>query len=424
MLEPVVLPADNYLESGVSRFRFESVNLSLVDLEALGKSPVGALVPIAGTDPRGSSWNYFAYNPAPLPTTPTLGLRALNAAATAAMAVVRLDEALSQLPNPKLLVRPFVRREAVSTSALEGTYAAFDEVLEAEFIDDRHMSADQREAYNYVKATDEALRLMEHYPLSRSVVGQLQKTIVRGTSGDTYDAGDLRQRLVRIGTPGQPIEDARYIPPPNGLILDQGFSDWEKWVNAESDIPVVAKVALAHYQFEALHPYNDGNGRIGRLLAILQLIQDGVVRLPVLNIAPWLEPRRDQYIQSLLDVTRTGDFSPWVEFFSEAVRVQADEGIVTIRELLGVRDEMVKLLRDGGLRGSGLHIAENLIGYPVIDVPTAREMIGKSFEAANQAVLRLVEFGLLREITGRKMNRLFACDRVLRITSNIGRRRQ
>jgi Fic family protein len=186
----------------------------------------------------------------------------------------------------------------------------------------------------------------------------------------------------------------------------------------------VAKVALAHYQFEALHPYNDGNGRIGRLLAILQLIQDGVVRLPVLNIAPWLEPRRDQYIQSLLDVTLTGDFSPWVEFFSEAVRVQADEGIVTIRELLGVRDEMVKLLRDGGLRGSGLHIAENLIGYPVIDVPTAREMIGKSFEAANQAVLRLVEFGLLREITGRKMNRLFACDRVLRITSNIGRRRQ
>ncbi|MFI1993120.1 Fic family protein [Actinoplanes sp. NPDC020271] len=394
-----------------------------MDLEALRESPLGALVPISGTDPRGSSWSYFAYSPAPLPSHPALTLRAINAAATAAMAVVRLDEALSQLPNPKLLVRPFVRREAVSTSALEGTYAAFDEVLEAEFLEDRYMSADQREAYNYVRATDQALQLMETYPLSRGLVGTLQLSIVRGTSGETYDAGDLRQRLVKIGNPGQSIEDARYIPPPNGMILEQGFSEWEKWINSSSDIPIIAKVALAHYQFESLHPYNDGNGRVGRLLAILQLIQEGVLRLPVLNIAPWLEPRREQYIKGLIDVTLTGDFSPWVEFFSEAVRVQAEEGIVTIRELLGERDEMVKLLRDGGLRGSGLHIAENLIGYPVIDVPTARTMIGKSFEAANQAVQRLVDFGLLREITGRRQNRLFACDRVLRITSQIGRRR-
>jgi Fic family protein len=337
------------------------------------------------------------------------------------MAVVRLDEALSQLPNPRLLVRPFVRREAVSTSALEGTYAAFDEVLEAEFIDDRHMSADQREAYNYVRATEQALHLMERRSLTRLVIGQLQKTIVRGTQGDTYDAGDLRQRLVKIGNPGQPIQDARYIPPPNGPLLEEGFSDWEKWVHSDNDIPVVARVALAHYQFESLHPFNDGNGRVGRLVAIFQLIQDRVLRLPVLNLAPWLEPRRDQYIQRLYDVTLTGDFDPWIEFFSEAVSVQASEGIVTIRELIAVREEMVQLLRSEGVRGSAVEIAENLIGYPVIDVPTARNMINKSFEAANQAIARLVHFGLLREVTGRRMNRLFACDRVLRITSQIGR---
>lgn len=349
-------------------------------------------------------------------------MRTLNAAANAAMAVVRLDEALSQLPNPHLLVRPFVRREAVSTSALEGTYAAFDEVLEAEFIDDRQMSADQREAYNYVRATEQAMHLMERRSLSRFVVGRLQKAIVTGTPGDTYDAGDLRQRLVKIGSPQQSLEDSRYVPPPNGPLLEEGFSDWEKWIHAESDIPVVAKVALAHYQFEALHPFNDGNGRVGRLVAILQLIQEGVLRFPVLNLAPWLELRRDEYIQHLYDVTLTGDFNPWVEFFSEAVRVQASDGVLTIRELLAVRAEMVQLLRSEGVRGSALEVVENLIGYPIIDVSTIREMIGRSFEAANQAVARLVQFGILREVTGRRKNRLFACDRVLRITSQIGRR--
>jgi Fic family protein len=346
----------------------------------------------------------------------------VNAAARAAMAIARLDEALFQLPNPKLLVRPFVRREAVSTSALEGTYAAFDEVLEAEFLDDKQMSADQREAFNYVRATDEALRLLEERPLSRPLVGQLQKIIVRGTPGDTYDAGDLRQRLVKIGSPGQPIEETRYIPPPHGAVLEQGFSDWEKWIHADSDIPMVAKVAIAHYQFESLHPYNDGNGRVGRLVAILQLIQEGVLRLPVLNIAPWFEARRDQYTQGLFGVTISGDFNPWVELFSEAVLAQAEDGMITIRDLLKLREGMVLQLRKDGIRGSALQIAENLVGYPIIDVPTVREMIGKSFEAANQAVARLVERGVLREVTGRKTNRMFACDSVLRITNRPLRR--
>jgi len=331
------------------------------------------------------------------------------------MAVARLDEALFQLPNPHLLVRPFVRREAVSTSALEGTYAAFDEVLEAEFLDEKHMSADQLEAYNYVRATEQALDLIKERPLSRGLIGRLQKTIVWRTPGDTYDAGDLRQRLVKIGSPGQPMESARYIPPPFGPVLESGFSDWEKWIHAESDLPVVAKVAIAHYQFEALHPYNDGNGRVGRLVAILQLIQEDVLRLPVLNIAPWLEARREEYISGLYNVTVTGDFSPWVEFFSSAVRSQAEEGMMTIRNLLRLREEMVARLRADGLRGSAIQIAENLIGYPIIDVPTARNMVGTSFEAANTAVARLVAAGLLREITGKKTNRLFACDPVLRI---------
>lgn len=384
-------------------------------------SPIGGLVLISGSDLRRGSYSYWAYVPSPLPPEPALTLRALNAAAKAAMAVVRLDEAVAHLPNPNLLVRPFIRREAVSTSALEGTYAAFDEVLEAEFIEDRHMSADQREAYNYVRATEQAMRLLEKYPISRPLLGAVQKTMVTGTEGDTYDAGDLRQRQVKIGPRDQPVEAARYIPPPNGDILENGFSDWEKWINHAHDIPIVAKIAISHYQFEALHPYNDGNGRVGRLVAILQLIHEGILKYPIINVAPWLEPRRGKYIDGLLQVSIDGNFSPWVELFSEAIRCQAEENVMTIRELLSLKEDMVRELRESGFRGSGIQIVENLIGYPLIDVRTVQQMIGKSFEAANSAVARLVNFGLLREITGRKQGRIFACPRVLEITSRIGR---
>jgi Fic family protein len=350
-------------------------------------------------------------------------MRALNAAAVAAMSVVRLDEALSILPNPKLLVRPFVRREAVSTSALEGTYAAYDEVLEAEFLDDKFQSAEQKEAYNYVRATDYGTLRMKERPIGRTLIGEVQSIIVKGTSGETYDTGDLRQRLVKIGAKDRPIEDARYIPPPFGPVLVEGFSDWEKWINAQGHIPIVAKTAIAHYQFEALHPYSDGNGRVGRLMSILLLIQEGVLSHPVLNLAPWLELRRDEYISGLLAVSLTGEFSPWVEFFSEAVRAHAEEGVQIIREPISLKDSMVRQLRQSGVRGSALQVAENLIGYPVIDVPTVRGMIGKTFEAANQAVARLVQSGHLREVTGRKMNRLFICDPVLQIMNKIGKLR-
>jgi cell filamentation protein, protein adenylyltransferase len=387
-----------------------------VDLEALTRSPVGRLVPISGTDPRsGIAWQYYAFVPSPLPEAPALSLRALHIATNAAMEVARLDQAVSQLPNPEILTRPIVRREAVSTSALEGTYVAFNDVLEADFLEERQLSSEQREVRNYIFATEQAMHLLEQYPISRRLVGRLQKTIVRGTPGDTFDAGEIRQHQVCIGPRNRPIQEARFVPPPPGDDLVEGVSDWEKWVNADNSVPIIAKVALAHYQFETLHPFADGNGRIGRLTAILQLIQEGVLRSPILNLSPMLEANRDEYQDGLLNVTKTGLFSGWVEFFSDAVARQANEGVRRINDLLSLRDRMIAGLRAAGVRGSALQIAENLIGYPVLDVPTARNMTGKTFMAANQAVARLVEQGILREITGRRQDRLFMCQEVISI---------
>lgn len=377
------------------------------------ESPIGKLVPISGTDPRTmKEWRYWAYLPDNLPHMPALSSHALALSAKAATAVARLDEAVAQLPRPEILVRPVIRKEAKSTSALEGTYASFQEVLEADFLEDRQMSSEQREIRNYVEASEAACAQIPDRGITRPFLGELQKMIVKRTPGDTPDAGDIRPHQIAIGPKNRPIEEARFVPCPPGDQLEAGVQAWEQWLAKESDLLIIAKVAIAHYQFETLHPYSDGNGRLGRLVSILQLMKAGELRWPVLNIAPWFESHRDLYQDGMMDVTLTGNFSAWVELFAHAVELQAREGLAKIQNLIGLRDEMVGELRTLGLRGSALEIAAILIGYPVIDVKTASKQIHKTFEATNVSIGKLVEHGILEEITGRSQNRLFACYRV------------
>lgn len=389
-----------------------------MDVEALRGSPCGRLVPISGTDARtGDTWNHFAFVPDPLPDAPAIGLAALDAATRAAMAVARLDMAATHLPNPALLVRPAVRREAVSTSALEGTYATYDETLESDFVADQKLSSEVREVRNYITATDRALELLKTYPICRSVLSELQSLIVRGTRDDSPEAGDLRQHQVAIGAEGGSVYNARFIPPPPGKELVEGFSDWEKWVNADNKVPLIAKVALAHYQFETLHPYHNGNGRLGRLVAILQMVESGALKLPIINVSPYLDAHRQEYRDHLLQISQSGSFDAWVSFFSQAIEVQAIEAVRVINQLTEFRTRTIQRLKDEGMRGSVLELTELLIGYPVIDVPTVRRHLGKSFETANQAVARLVEREILVEVTGQRMNRIFMCPEVRRLTA-------
>lgn len=323
-----------------------------------------------------------------------------------------LDARVDQLPNPQLLVRPSLTREAVSTSALEGTYAPYVDVLEAQYEDSSEQSAEVREIQNYVRAALHGLELIKKKPLCLNVVAELQSILVRRTRGDTYDAGRLRERLVCIGDKGRGIEQSRFVPPPNGNFLIEGISDWEKWINSEQEMPVLVKVALGHYQFETLHPFSDGNGRIGRLAITLQLIEEGVLRHPVLNLSPWLEPRREDYIDHLLSVSRTGNFDPWVRFFAEAVKARAKAATDTIGRLLDFSAEVIEAMKRAGARGAILDLAVNIIGYPVMTVPEVQSDLEVSYPTANSAINRLREAGFLREITGGNYGRRYICDRV------------
>lgn len=391
-----------------------------MDVEALKDSPVGRLVPISGTDHRsGEEFQHYAFVPIPLPSSLPLREETYALVSEAALALGRLDAAADRLPNPLLLARPAIRREAVSTSALEGTYATLVEVLEGDFIEASRRPAAVAEVLNYVEAAERGLELIKERPVSWNLIAELQRILVRGTRGDSYDAGRLRERQVLIGPDGCKVAEARFVPPPPGDDLRNGVSDWEKWINADDTIPSLVKVAAGHYQFEALHPFSDGNGRLGRLISILQLVDRGVLRYPLLNISPWLERRRSTYQECLLEISQTGRFDPWVSFFCQAVQEQATDAVGRIERLTRKRDEMLSGLRSFGVKGTALDIVNDLLGYPVLTVRVAAKRHRVSNQAANNAVARLVDFGILNEATGRTYNRIFVCYPVLREIENF-----
>ena len=379
-------------------------------------SPVGRLVPIEVDDARhDEKLRHWAFVPAPLPATFDLTDATWGEVTDAALAIGRLDAATKQLPNPSLLVRPAIRREAISTSALEGTYAELSEVLEAELLGDREVRSDVLEVRNYVRAAEHALTTLETRPISVNMIAELQAMLVKGTRGDSYQAGAVRQTQVWIGSKHCKVTEARFVPPPPGPTLIEGLSAWEKWIHGDTPKALVVRVAAGHYQFETLHPFNDGNGRLGRLIAILQLVEDGALRHPVLYISPYLEARRDEYVAHLSALSETGDFDSWISFFARALRHQADDALERTQRLLRLREDMVARLRAAGVRGAALPIAESLIGYPFIDVNAAAKVAAVSYQAANTAVARLTDAGILREITGGSYGRLFACWDVMRI---------
>jgi Fic family protein len=225
----------------------------------------------------------------------------------------------------------------------------------------------------------------------------------------------VRSVQVFLGVNAGRVTDARFVPPPPGDQLEAGFQQWEKWINHRDDLPVIVRIALGHYQFETLHPFNDGNGRLGRLICVLQLAERGELRVPVLNLSPWLEVRRREYQDHLWQISVTGKLDPWIRFFCEAVRSQAGQAVEHIDALLDWKESALERIRQANVRGVAVRIVEDLIGYPMITATSAANMYGYSFPAVNTAIKKLERVGILHERTGRRYARVFAARDVLRI---------
>jgi Fic family protein len=363
----------------------------------LTASPIGRVIPIVGPDPvTHEIVEGEAYLPNPLPRELTLTTKTWTAVNTASAALARLDGAGRLIPSPGLLRRPTLRREAQSTSALEGTYAPFADVLAADRDDEAGMTAEIREVLNFERVAERAFAWPEDRPLTLGLLGELQRTLVHGTSGELSDAGGLRDRIVVVGRRGSSYAEARFVPPPPGDQLRAGVEDLLNWLANPPPLPTVVHTAMVHYQFETLHPYSDGNGRLGRLLVIVQLLRGAVIREPLLVVSPWFEQRRDRYQDALLDLSCDGNWDMWMTFFAEGVAASAAESQEKVERLVSLQAELRSRVQAARKRGAAERLAADLVGDPYVTAPFVARRYELSGQGASNAIRTLVELDILR----------------------------
>ncbi|MGZ5165789.1 MAG: Fic family protein, partial [Burkholderiales bacterium] len=309
--------------------------LNIVDIEALTGSPIGDLVKIEGEDAKGNYYVYRAYVPLPLPSDVHLSSRTWNVVAQAMESLGRLKQACSQLPNPGLLIVPALALEAQTTSALEGTHAALYDILEARLPQLAQPTSEVREVLGYEQMANKAFDIVRERPITVAMLTDLQGVLAASSRTPVREPGRVRTHQVIIAAENyKSMRDARFVPPPPGDQLAVGLQDWEQWINAEHNLPIAMVAALAHYQFETLHPFADGNGRVGRLVIILQLLKSEALTDPALTISPWFLRHRDEYVDLLLRTSETGEWDPWVEFFCTALKEQCETHVAVAESLM------------------------------------------------------------------------------------------
>ena len=326
----------------------------------------------------------------------------------ASRAVARLDGIGETLPNPGLLSAPFLRREAVLSSRIEGTQASVSDVYVAEATGEPR--GDAREVANYVRALQIGMERLDELPICVRLARELHGVLLDGVRGQETLLGELRDMQVWIGSPGSTIRDARFVPPPPDRLPDL-LADWETFVHDEGPLPPLARCALMHYQFEAIHPFRDGNGRIGRLLIPLLLRERGVLRHPLLYLSAWFERHRQRYYDELYAVSTSDDWRPWLRFFLEGVREQAADAAARARRLRDLHEDYRQRLLESRASANALRLADELPLVPVVSRRAVASLLGVTPAGASLVVDRLVEAGILQPMA-RGRPQLFAAHEI------------
>lgn len=354
---------------------------------------------------------YQAFIPAHLPPDPPLAtdgeLPALLAAANHALG--RLDGAVLTLPNPDLFVFMYVRKEAVLSSQIEGTQSSLQDVLAAEAaLQDPTTPRDVDEVLNYVRAMNHGLQRLDQLPVSVRLIREIHAELMRGVRGHRLTPGDLRTTQNWIGPGGCTLHEASFVPPPPHLVAES-LSLLEGFLHRDDNLPVLVKVGLAHAQFETIHPFLDGNGRVGRLLITFLLTERKLLTKPVLYLSHYFKRHRQTYYDRLQAVRDTGDWEGWMHFFLRGVIEVAAEAADTARQILQVREDARRTITEnfGRAAGNGHRVLEHLFDRPIVTVAGIRELLKVTPAGANSLVTRLEKLGLLREFTGFARNRRF-----------------
>jgi len=357
----------------------------------LKDSPCGHLVPTV----EGQS----AFVPDPLPRHVDLTPSLISQLDKASLAVGNLAGVGETLPNPHLLITPFLNREAVMSSRIEGTQASMSDVYMFEVSGERRRAGDTMEVVNYVRALNVGLEMLKGLPICLRLVNQVHARLLEGVRGEDKTPGEPRRDQNWIGSLGTPIQEARFIPPPAQSVPDL-MSDWERFVNEDVEMPPLIQCALTHYQFEAIHPYLDGNGCIGRLLITLFLCAKRVLPTPLLYLSAYFERNRERYYDYLYNVSATGNWEPWLQFFLAGVADQAHDALVRSRRVRDLQERYRNVLQARRESGNALRLLDELFANPYVTAPRAARLLGITHAGAQGILKRLVQAGILEYLSG------------------------
>lgn len=354
---------------------------------------------------------YKAFIPNPLPLKPAITLdpelQILLSAAD--RAIGRLDAGTELLPNPDLFVAMYVRREALYSSQIEGvTQASLDEMLEFEVrATQRRRFPEIPEVFNYVDAMNYGLQRLESLPLSLRLIKEIHKELLKDVRGGEREPGEFRRTQNWIGPQNCSLTEALYVPPPPE-VTKEAMEHLENFLHAEDTVPPLVKCALVHAQFESIHPFLDGNGRIGRLLITFLLCWQDILKKPLLYLSDYFKRHRDEYYTRLQQIRDQDDWEGWLRFFLTGVQSVALDATETARSIQSLQEEHRNLVgRQFPGTATGLVLLDQLFRNPVTTAKKAAKIIGRSYPVANQLIADFEELGLLREITGGHRNRVY-----------------
>ena len=356
-------------------------------MENLSSSWSGRLVPTID-DQR-------AFVPNPLPRELAMSSRLVSLLDRTSRTVGELAGVGETIPNPHILIRPLLRREAVLSSRIEGTVASLSEVFAYEAGSRRAADADVAEVVNYVVALEYGIERLNSLPISFRLVNELHERLLAGVRGQDKGPGEFRKQQVWIGVPNSPIHEARFIPPPAEYLRDL-FHEWERFVNEDTDMPPLVRCALMHYQIEAIHPYSDGNGRIGRLLITLFLRASGVLRLPLLYLSAYFERDRQRYYDELLNVSAKGDWDRWLSYFLTGVYQESRDVVERIRRLRMLQEELKGQLESRRESANVIRLLDRFFAQPIMTVLQAAEFLEISDAGTRRVLGRLADAGIVK----------------------------
>ena len=354
---------------------------------------------------------YSAFIPALLPPEPLIafGSALTELLSRADLALGRLDGSVLTLPNPDLFVFMYVRKEAVLSSQIEGTQSSLQDLLAAEAkLFDPELPRDVDEVLNYVSAMNYGLTRLEKLPVSVRLIREIHERLMAGVRGGKLQPGELRTSQNWIGPAGSTLATASYVPPPHPIV-PEALSDLERFLHGGNNLPPLVKIALAHVQFETIHPFLDGNGRVGRLLITFLLTEQNILHKPVLYLSHYFKRNRQAYYDHLQAVRERGAWEEWLAFFLQGVAEVAQEATETARRVLLLREAHRAAITEkmGRAAGNGYKVLESLFDKPIVSVNDVKGITGTTYASANNLVNWLSELGILQEMTGNARNRRF-----------------